>query len=182
MTLPYMLPLRLRVTCKILTGFSLCLAIVYIIFVISTGGFGEFIDMKFEEIDEVNKKFVTPSSLKTFGLNITAFLVCSGNVLIFLAMTNVFFQMSKGHVFSLPTVTSIRMLGFAIVIDTVINFLSHPIMLALWTYDNPPGHRILSVSVNTHQGMMLLMGGLFMVIGHIYIECIRMAEENRQYV
>ena len=55
-------------------------------------------------------------------------------------------------------------------------------MLGLWTYDNPTGHRLFSISLDAYQGLMLLLGGLFLIIGHIYTEAVRMAEENRQYV
>lgn len=83
---------------------------------------------------------------------------------------------------SWATAKSIRILGFTVLLFSVLDILSRPIMLVLWTYDSPAGHGLLSLSLSTHQGMMVLMGGLFMVIGHIYVEAIRMADENRQYV
>lgn len=182
MTLPYSLPPRLSLICKVLTGFSLALALAYIAIGLYDGLISKFMDATYQKIDAEHQAVITLSPFKAVALNTVATIIVSGNLFIFLAMANVFREMSKGFVFALPTAKSIRILGFAILLFSVLNILSHPIMLALWTYDSPVGHRLLSLSLSTQQGMMVLMGGLFMVIGHIYVEAIRMADENRQYV
>lgn len=182
MTLPYSLPPRLSLICKVLTGLSLALALAYIAIGLYDGLISKFMDTMYQTIDAKHQAVITISSIKTSALTIISAVIVSGNLFIFLAMANVFRQMSKGYVFALPTAKSIRILGFTVLLFSVLDILSRPIMLVLWTYDSPAGHGLLSLSLSTHQGMMVLMGGLFMVIGHIYVEAIRMADENRQYV
>ena len=161
---------------------SLCLSLFYIAIGFSDNLVGKLVDFNYAEIDEKYKVLIKPSSLKTFGIQALACITVSSNLLIYLGMAYVFSKMSKGHVFSLPTVKSIRLLGFMILLYALISILSYPLMVGLWTYDNPKGERLLSVSLNSYQSMLILMGGLFLIIGHIYTEAVRLAEENRQYV
>lgn len=182
MTAPYTLSKRLKLMCKVLMWLSLVLSLAYIGIGYANDVQGILIEACYQHIDLQHRELIQTSALKTFAINTLAFITVSSNLLIYIAMMNVFYRMSTGHVFSLPAVKSIRVLGFMILFYALISVSSFPLMVAVWTYDNPEGHQLFSGSLSTFQGMMLLMGGLFLMIGHIYTEASRIAEENRQYV
>ena len=182
MTAPYTLSKRLKLVCKVLMWLSLGLSLAFVVLGYSKDLQGLLIEDYYLRIDVEYRTPIQISSLKTFALHALAFVTISSNLLIYLAITNVFLKMSTGRVFSLPAVKSIRILGLMILIYTLINVSSFPLMVGVWTYDNPEGYRLFSGSLSTHQGMMFLMGGILLMIGHIYTEASRMAEENRQYV
>jgi len=182
MNLPYLLPTHICRLNKILGFLSLGVAVAFILISYNDNFIGKFIELNFQKIPTDPRGLIQESQGKTIGVHMIALVSMITNLLIFFAIANIFLRMSRGQVFSLPAVKSIRMLGLTLLTYAVMNIVSYPMMVGLWTYDNPAGYRLLSFNLNTYQGMMLLFGGLFLIVGHIYTEAVRMAEENRQYV
>ena len=182
MTLPYLLPARLCRISKILGFLSLGVAVAFIVIAYNENLGSKFIDVNLQKISSETRDLIKDSQLKTLGIHTITIVSLTSNLFIFFAIANIFLIISRGQVFSLPAVKSIRMLGLIILIYAVMNIVSYPMMVGLWTCDNPAGYRLLSFDLNTYQSMMLLFGGLFLIVGHIYTQAVRMAEENRQYV
>ena len=182
MTDPYLLSRRIRRVCLILMWLSISLCLAYLAMAVSQDMIQIAKDAGLDAIDEEHRTFIKPSPTKTMFLTTIATIQAGNNLLIFGAMVFVFYKMSKGQVFALDTVKSIRVLGFMILLNAIIKIASYPLMVRTWTYDNPDGHRLFYISLSTHEMMLLLLGGLFLVIGHIYTQAVRIAEDNRQYV
>ena len=69
-----------------------------------------------------------------------------------------------------------------IVLDIVFQIFFSSAMIGLMTFDSIAGKRILQFSMSAHQGVRLLLGALFLIIGQIFTQSVRISDENRQIV
>jgi hypothetical protein len=91
-------------------------------------------------------------------------------------------QFAGGAFFGARAIDGLRGLacwGFGATLGSV----AAPILVGLaLSADNPPGQRVLAVSVSSDQLLGLLVCGLFWIIAGVMVDARRLADENRQFV
>jgi len=89
---------------------------------------------------------------------------------------------ARGEVFSPAPAAFIRNLGLVMLASVGVSLLMPIAGSLLLTYDNPAGSRQLSIGVSSDTYMLVLLGGLFLVIGWVMREAARISEENSRFV
>lgn len=87
-----------------------------------------------------------------------------------------------GDVFTAEAPIRLRRIGFCIVALALLRPITSTMLGVILTWGNPPGQRILSLSLGIDDYMIAALGGLFLAIGHVMTEAARMAEDHRQIV
>ena len=88
----------------------------------------------------------------------------------------------QGDVFGPRPVGCLRRFGWAMVALAVAEPLSRPLASVALTLDNAPGHRMLVVTLGTHDYALLMCALVFVAIARVMSEAARLAEENQQFV
>lgn len=87
-----------------------------------------------------------------------------------------------GNVFSTDAPVRLRRIGSCIVALAILRPLTSTLLGLILTWTNPPGQRILALSLGIDDYMIAALGGLVLAIGHVMTEAARIAEDNRQIV
>lgn len=87
-----------------------------------------------------------------------------------------------GDVFGNRPVRNLRRFGWAMVALAVAEPLSRPLASVALTLDHGPGHRMLVVTLGTHDYALLLCALVFVAIARVMSEAARLAEENQGFV
>lgn len=97
-------------------------------------------------------------------------------------MRALFARYRSGEILTYPCALHIRCAGLALIAVAIVQTLLAPLQGLLLTWDNPPGQRVLAVSL-TSEALWLALAGLFLVmIGWVMAEAARAAEENAGFV
>ena len=75
-----------------------------------------------------------------------------------------------------------RRIGLCILVLALLRPLTSTMLGLILTSANPPGQRILALSIGIDDYMIAALGGLVLAIGHVMTEATRIADENRQIV
>ncbi len=87
-----------------------------------------------------------------------------------------------GNVFTSLAPIRLRRIGWCIVALAVLRPLTATMLALVLTWGNPPGQRILALSIGIDDYMIAALGGLVLAIGHVMTEAARIADDNRQIV
>lgn len=87
-----------------------------------------------------------------------------------------------GHVFTTDAPVRLRRIGSCIVALAILRPITATLLGLILTLGNPPGQRILALSLSIDDYMIAALGGLVLAIGHVMTEAARMAEDHRQIV
>lgn len=89
---------------------------------------------------------------------------------------------ASGQVFSNQTARDVQCIGAGLLGLTTAHILGHPIIVAALTWANPPGQRVLSISLGSTELFLLLTAGLMTLFGWIQAEAAELAAENERFV
>lgn len=87
-----------------------------------------------------------------------------------------------GHVFTPEAPVRLRRIGTSILALALLRPLTSMVLGLILTAANPPGQRILALSISIDDYMIGALGGLVLAIGHVMAEAARIADDNRQIV
>ncbi|MFA5902142.1 MAG: DUF2975 domain-containing protein [Hyphomicrobium sp.] len=87
-----------------------------------------------------------------------------------------------GNVFTTEAPIRLRRIGSCIVALAILRPLTATLLGLILTWSNPPGQRILALSLGIDDYMIAALGGLVLAIGHVMAEAARIADDNRQIV
>jgi hypothetical protein len=76
----------------------------------------------------------------------------------------------------------LRAIGGMIALYAALTPLAKALITVALTLGNPPGQRLLALSVGTNELILGLLGALILVLGHVMAEAARIADDNRQIV
>lgn len=172
----------IRWLCRAMQVLAILIALVAIWFGVFDEGIGLIIDRYWGYLEDPVREAVTYSPLKQALVNTIAGLSFFSPLLIVFGMWRVFGAFAKGPILSTRAVRTIRFLGWMIIARFVASVLTYPAMIVAFTYDNPEGLRVFSVAVSTFQMQSLLLGVLFLLIGHVLTKAVEVAEENGEFV
>ena len=178
----YELPARTRTVCKYLKWATVLLGVIYVVFYFYGDKAGERLDLLWEGLEAEHRDVIVYSEAKkTLLYGLTTFYWFSVFLVIY-AVHRVFSGFQNGAPFAMSAVKPVRQLGIMILAVTVIDLSKDTVMHLALTGDSPPGHRLIVVGANTNHAWGFLMGGLFLIIGHIFVQSVRISDENRQIV
>ncbi|MEM8634162.1 MAG: DUF2975 domain-containing protein [Pseudomonadota bacterium] len=178
----YELPNRTRKWCSTLKWISVGLIVLMVADLIFAGVLGRIIQGHYLALSDIARDDVRFSNDKMRLLRILAFFAWAGATLILFAGFRLFSTLSGGEPFSTRVQRDIRFLGATILLNGIIGlFMRSAFTLAL-TYDNPPGKGELSIAISSSQISYLLVGGIILILGHIFLQAVRISDENRQIV
>lgn len=178
----YTLPERTRVFCTGLHWFTLLVAVVFIVMLFTENGAEMIIDQYWNALAPEVRDAVRYTEFKrglVYGVGALAWL---NGLLLFAGIWRVFRALANGAPFALPVVRAIRFLGLLILVHLAISLSITPLMNLAMTFDNENGQRVLAISTNTGHAQLLMLGGLFLVLGQVFTEAVRLSDENRQIV
>ena len=69
-----------------------------------------------------------------------------------------------------------------VLIDAIFQSIFGSIMIILITYDADPGYRTLSISLDTDQLVAILVGVIFLFVGHMFTQAVLISDESRQFI
>ena len=97
--------------------------------------------------------------------------------------TRALFQRYRRHEVLTPTCARhIRRAGLWLVVPAGVQLILPTLTVLLLTASNPPGERMLSVSLSSQSLGFVLAGGFLTVIGCAMAEAARAAEENAGFI
>jgi|GEM_PF-450553 len=178
----YRLPQRTRTICRLLKWTTLLVALIFTYFYFAYDGADSISDYHWNELSDEAKAAVKVYAGKTRAIWALATITWFLPLLFLLAAWRVFAAFQTGDVFSLSVVKAIRFLGIVTLFETLFRVFLPSLMTLLITFDSSDGHRLLIFSISTNQLVKFLLGALFLIIGHIFTQAVRISDENRQIV
>lgn len=93
-------------------------------------------------------------------------------------LIKLFNNYQKGEIFTLENAGFYKKLGYSIFCWTVGGMIYHAIMTGVISFNNPPGERIIALSITGVDILSLLIGLLVVIISWVMQEGYRIADEN----
>jgi hypothetical protein len=88
----------------------------------------------------------------------------------------------RGAVFSPRALACLRRFGALLVVLAVVQPLGQALMSVAISWDNPPGQRVLLVSISSSDNALVIGALVFVAIARVMTEAARVAEENEGFV
>ncbi len=120
-----------------------------------------------------------PLSLKTRLLGFLANLMLDGSItlLILYFLIQLFNLYKQGIIFTLQNVNYIKYIGYALITGQCLAPVLEGLMGLILTWNNPPGHRFASMTVNGTDAGIILTACLIILISWIMGEACKIREE-----
>ena len=87
-----------------------------------------------------------------------------------------------GQLFPVDSATKLKSIGKYCLALAIINPFIRMAALLIMTWLNPPGQKILILSLSSTDGFLLVLSGLLFMIGYILSEANRIAEDNERII
>lgn len=122
----------------------------------------------------------------TNSTRLAGLLIClvPGSVvmLLFADALALFRSYATGEIFSVSAVQRLRSIASRILTLGAFQPFVRTVLILDLTFNNPPGHRLLSIGFNSNDYMTLAFGGLMLAISWAMVEAARAVEENERFV
>lgn len=180
----YELPKRTRRTCKTLKWFSVGVAVFSLYVAITYDMIGIITDQYWEQLSDAQRDAMVYTDFKKRAVTTIAIFSEAASYWPIFGAFHLFRQFEKGAAFSLSVAKAIRFMGTSIIIYIIMDLMVHPMMIGTLTYDLPAGKdlRTFSFVFYTKHAQALTFGALFLIIGQIFTQAVRISDENRQIV
>lgn len=99
-----------------------------------------------------------------------------------LQFITLFKNYEKGNVFSIQNVSYYRKIGYTLFYYVVANLISRPFMSLALTFQNPPHHKMISISFGSNDLFIMITGGLVLLVSWVMQEAYKISEENAQTI
>jgi len=120
--------------------------------------------------------------LAWIGSGVVMLLVLGSAVVALGFCYDLFHHLRHGVVFTAGNAARLRRLGLTVVFALVASIFAHPALAVLFTHANPPGQRVLSLTLSSSDLVALLLALFLFAFGSILSEAVRLAEENQSFV
>lgn len=102
--------------------------------------------------------------------------------LIWYQATRLFRSYQALFLFTVENARRLHRIGWFLLIERLILIPYHMLMSLLFTWNNPPGHHVLQVSIDAIDVMLILTACLIILISWVMREGAKIAEENESFV
>lgn len=93
-----------------------------------------------------------------------------------------FLRIANGQAIATETGFDLRQIGAMVALYAMTTPVMKTLTTLALTIGNPPGQKILAVSLSSNELTFGLLGALILVLGHVMGEAARIADDNRQIV
>lgn len=97
-------------------------------------------------------------------------------------LRKLFIRFSKMEVFSCGTVRQMRLVALHLIAIGTIMPMSGALMSLATSFSNPPGLRVISITLGGGELASLFIGAVFLAISWVLVEGKKLADENQQFV
>lgn len=97
-------------------------------------------------------------------------------------MHGLFTRYAKGETLSAACAGHIGRIGVGLLASAVLEVITRPAAIAVASLVNPPGSRVLAISLTSPDLALVLAGGLMLCIGWVMRDAARIAEDNAGFV
>lgn len=94
----------------------------------------------------------------------------------------VFLDFAAGNVISRTIARRLELFGGAVALQAALNPFIGAALSVVVTLGNPPGRRMLAISLSSHDVVSFLVGLLLIAIGWVMHEAARIADENAGFI
>lgn len=95
------------------------------------------------------------------------------------ALIKLFKLYEKGEIFSINNVLYIRNIGYALLLGQIVNPFYEALMGLILTWHNPPGHRLVAITLDQTNVGILFTALLVILISWIMAEVCKLREEQQ---
>lgn len=88
----------------------------------------------------------------------------------------------RQQVFTVRAVGHLRRFSWALLVLAAVEPVSRALMSVAISWDNPPGKRMLMLTLGSNDYQLLLCAAVFVTVAHVMAQALRVAEENEQFV
>lgn len=88
----------------------------------------------------------------------------------------------RQQVFTVRAVGHLRRFSWSLLVLAAVEPLARALMSVAISWDNPPGKRMLMLTLGSKDYQLLLCAAVFVTVAHVMAQALRMAEENEQFV
>ena len=99
-----------------------------------------------------------------------------------IALRRLFGAYSAGAIFAAGNALDLRTFALSVAASVLAKIVVGPLLSVIVSWHNPPGTRVLEISVRSNDLGALFVGCLFLVVAWIMAEAQRLAEDNAQIV
>lgn len=178
----YELSPRLRAVCSFSKWSTIALGVMFLAILLRGDVLSVISGEAWKLLSPETQAAVQLSDGKKFQIQALAAVGYFAPFLILFGAYRMFGALQSGTVFSLPTVKALRFLGLMVLVEAVFRSVFISLMVLIMTYDASEGHRTLSISIGSHQFIALLVGIIFLIIGHVFTQAVHISDESRQIV
>ncbi|WP_108648936.1 DUF2975 domain-containing protein [Dongshaea marina] len=118
----------------------------------------------------------------TLGIRVLAFVVCLIPVAIIMfalhQLISLFRSYERGEVFSLTNANRYQKLGYSMFVWVIGGIVSSTLLTLVVSLNNPPGHRLLTLSLTGTDLINIVYGFLVLIIAHVMQRAHRINDEN----
>lgn len=93
-------------------------------------------------------------------------------------LRRLFMGFGAGQIFTLENTRSLRIFAWSAMAVIVVQFFTDGLLSVVLTLNNPPGQRVLALSLSSEQIVALFIGAVFVVIARVLEEGRKLADEN----
>lgn len=104
-----------------------------------------------------------------------------GLIMLFLSY-QLFRGIRSDGVFTLDVGLRLRRIGGLLLALVPVSIISNTLGVLVLSLSNPSGQRIVRVSVDDSDVYAVIIGVLLLIVGHIMVEAVRIADENKAFV
>lgn len=119
------------------------------------------------------------SSLERFSGFVVSIIPLGISLLILYFLIKLFRLYERGDIFSVKHVIYIRNIGYALLIGQLLNPIYQLLMGLVLTLRNPPGHRVMSITLDQTNIGILLVALLLILVSWIMMEGCKLNEEQQ---
>jgi hypothetical protein len=182
MSTEYRLPKSMRYICFGFQMLTVLLALLSAWTFYAYDVIDQLMDVYWNRVSEDARSAITYSPVKKAILQSLATASYFAPVLILVGTFRIFGALKSGDPLRQQAVRAVRFLGGSIAAYALSRIAIYPASVMAMTYDNPANQKELSIAVDTSTLIVLMIGVALIMIGHIFIHAVKIAEENRQFV
>lgn len=88
----------------------------------------------------------------------------------------------SGELFPQNSSAEISRIGKLFLILAILGPIIRMLAVLIVTWTNPPGQKQLVLSLSTNDGLLIILSGILLMVGHILAEARRLSEDNEQII
>jgi len=93
-------------------------------------------------------------------------------------LRQLFSGFGAGRIFTIENTRALRIFAWSAMAVIVVQFFTDGLLTVVLTLNNPPGQRVLALSLSTEQLVALFVGAVFVVIARVLEEGRKLADDN----